>query len=215
MEQHCRANFSSAASERLEQDTPPCAWHTEFLSMLPKITEYASFSFRHLKEDNRDEMVQEVIANACAAYARLVEQGRTEAATWSTLARYAVRQARVGRQIGTSLNVGDVCSRHCQLRKGVRVQGLVRWDDQGQEWREQVVEDRNFTPADVAAFRIDLREFLRSLSRRNRKMALQLAKGHATSWIAQRFQMSAGRVSQIRRELCEAWHQFHGEPIPA
>lgn len=211
MEQHQKANFSSA---NIEQNRPPCEWHAEFLGMLPRITEYASFSFRHLTGDNRDEMVQEVIANSCAAYARLVEQGRTEAATWSTLARYSVRQVRAGRRVGTSLNVGDVCSQYCQRQKGVRVQCLARWDDQDQEWRELVVEDRNATPADVAAFRVDLREFLRSLSRRNRKLALQLAKGHATSWIAQRFQMSAGRVSQIRRKLCEAWHQFHGEPIP-
>ncbi len=214
MEQHQNV-IPSSVSDRPAQDGPPCAWHAEFLIMLPKITKYASFSFRHLKGDNRDEMVQEVIANACAAYAQLVEQRRTEAATWSTLARYAVRQVRVGRQVDTSLNIGDVCSRHCQKRKGVRIQCLARWDDQDQEWQELVVEDRNATPADVAAFRIDLREFLRSLSRRNRRLGLQLAKGHATSWVAQRFQMSSGRVSQLCCELCEAWHQFQGEPLPA
>ena len=60
MEQHRSANSSIATIER---NRPLCEWHVEFLSMLPKITEYATFSFRRLKGDNRDEMVQEVIAN--------------------------------------------------------------------------------------------------------------------------------------------------------
>ncbi len=182
--------------------------------MLPKIADHVSFSFRHLHGDNRDEMIQEVVANACTAFARLVEQGRSEAATWSSLARFAVRQARDGRKVGGSLNIHDVCSLHCQIRKGVNVQSLSRGNDQEQEWREMVVEDHRTTPADVAAFHVDFRQFLKSLSRRNRKLALQLAKGHATSWIARNFKISAGRVSQLRRELFEAWQEFHGEPIP-
>ena len=204
---------SSAASEDSKRNSSPPAWHAEFLKMVPKITDHASYSFRHLKGDNRDEMVQEVVTNALKAYVRLVEQGRPEDATWSSLARYAVRQVCDGRQVGTSLNVRDVCSRHCQKRKGVRVRSLSRWDDQDQEWKELIVEDGRSTPADVAAFRIDFREFLRTLSRRNRKVALRLAKGHATSWIARKFKISAGRVSQLRRELHEAWQKFQADPI--
>jgi hypothetical protein len=201
----------SAAQTKL---IPP-AWHSEFLKMLPKITDQAYFCFRHLKGDTRDEMVQEVIANACSAYARLAEQGRTGPATWSSLARYAICQVRKGRQIGTTLNVRDVSSRYCQQCKQIKVQTLSCWNEQEQEWSEMIVEDRHATPADVAAFRIDFREFLRSLSRRKRRLALQLAKGHGVSWIAGKFQISVGRVSQLRRELFEAWQQFHGEPVPA
>ena len=181
--------------------------------MLPKITDQASFWFRHLKGDTRDEMVQEVIATACVAYARLSEQGRTGEATWSSLAHYAIRQVRQGRQVGTKLNVRDIGSRYCQQRKRVIVQSISRWNDHEQEWREMVVEDRHATPADLAAFRIDFQNFLRSLSRRNRRLALQLAKGHATGWIARKFQISAGRVSQLRRELFAAWQEFHGQSI--
>ena len=148
-----------AASEDSKKNSSPPAWHAEFLKMLPKITEHASFSFRHLKGDSRDEMIQEVVTNALKAFVRLVEQGRSEAATWSSLARYAVRQVRDGRQVGSSLNVRDVSSRHCQKRKGVNVRSLSCWDDQDQEWKELIVEDRRSTPADVAAFRVDFREF--------------------------------------------------------
>ena len=175
MSERAKSIKSPATLEGSKRNSSPPDWHAEFLTMLPKISDQASFSFRHLKGDKRDEMIQEVIANACTAYARLVEQGRSESATWSSLARFGIRQARQGRQVGTPLNVRDVCSRYCQRRKGVNVQSLSSWNDRDQEWKELVVEDRHATPADVAAFRIDFREFLRSLSRRNRKLALQLA----------------------------------------
>ena len=189
---------------------PPC-WHADFLTMLPKIQDHARFHFRHLNADHREEAIQEVVCNCCQAYARLAEQGRAVTATWSSLAKYAVAQVRVGRRVGSPLNVKDVTSPYCQLQKRVNGCPLDRWDKQDQEWTQMVVEDRNSTPVEVAAFRIDFREFLRSLSRRDRRIAIELAQRQATGWIAQKFQISAGRVSQLRRELCEAWQRFHGE----
>jgi hypothetical protein len=92
--------------------------------MLPKITEHARFHFRHLFSDRREEAVQEVVCNCCLAYARLVEQGRAESATWSSLAKYAVAQLRTGRRVGTSLNIKDISSPYCQQRKQVSVRSL-------------------------------------------------------------------------------------------
>ena len=183
--------------------------------MLPKIEQHARIVFRDRNREAREEAVQETVCNACVAFARLAEQGRTHVATWSSLTKYALAQVRDGRRVGTRLNIHDVSSQHCQQRKSVEVQSLHRWDDRNEEWTEMVVEDRHSTPADLAAFRIDFRDFLRSLSRRDRKLALKLARGHATRGIAQQFKISAGRVSQLRRELCEAWQQFQGELVLA
>jgi hypothetical protein len=183
--------------------------------MLPKITEHAQYQFRNLPWDQREEAVQEVAANACLAYARLAERGCTEWATWSSLAKYAVRQFRAGRRVGHSLNLKDVTSPYCQRRAGISVESLTRWNEQEQEWRELIVEDRHQSPADVAAFRLDLGAFLKSLSHRNRKLALLLAQGHATGWVAEKFRLSAARVSQLRREIFEAWQQFQAEPVCA
>jgi hypothetical protein len=198
-------------SSQLDSANNDSCWHEDFLRMLPKIEEQARYQFRHLKGDHQDEAVQEVICNCCLAYARLVEQARAEAATWSSLARYGIAQVRVGRRVGASLNIKDITSPHCQQRKRVDVRSLHRWDHQNEEWSEMVVEDRQSTPADVAAFRIDFREFLRSLSRRNRQIALTLCKGESAQHVARLFRISSGRVSQLRRELCEAWREFHGE----
>ena len=102
----------------------------------------------------------------------------------------------------------------CHVQKGVAVQSLHCWDRQDQQWQEILVEDRNATPADLAASRIDFPAWLATLSRRNRRIALRLADGDAAGSVARRFGISPGRISQLRRELAEAWQAFHGEFCP-
>lgn len=187
------------------------AWHREFLQMLPKIEDHARFVFRHLNRDRRAEAIQEIVCNAVVAYARLVKRGRAQAATWSSLARFAVAQVRSGRRVGASLNIRDVTSSYCQQRKRVHVESLHRWDQKDQEWQEMLIEDKTATPADLAATRIDFPAWLDTLSRRDRKLALTLSRGESTSRVARLFRISAARVSQIRRELFDAWRSFHGE----
>jgi hypothetical protein len=179
--------------------------------MLPKIQDHASYQFRHLQGDNRDEAIQEVICNCCLAFARLVEQGRADAATWSSLAKYAVAQVRDGRQVGNSLNIKDISSQYCQQRKQVNVRSLHSWDDQDQSWREILVEDKTATPADLAASRIDFPAWLETLTERDRKIALKLSQGEETGRVAKLFRISKARVSQLRRELWEAWQAFQGD----
>jgi len=52
------------------------AWHAGFLAMLPVIVQYARGAFGHLNPEARQDLVQEVIANALVAYVRLFQQGR-------------------------------------------------------------------------------------------------------------------------------------------
>jgi len=91
---------------------------------------------------------------------------------------------------------------------------LSRWNAGAGEWRDILVEDKTATPADLAASRIDFGEFMASLSRRDRRLAEELAMGETTSRVAKLFGISAGRVSQLRQELKLAWERFH-EPAPA
>ena len=203
---------SLASSNRTES----AGWRPEFLAMLPAIESRARLAFRFLKGDDRDEAVQETICNACCAFARLAEQGRPTAATAASLAAYGVAQVRAGRRVGGTLNVNDVCSTHCRLRKGVVVQALLRQDDRNGQWREILVEDRRATPAELAASRIDFDAFLQTLNRRERRVAETLATGESTSRAAELAGVSPGRISQLRRELKTAWERFH-EPssVPA
>lgn len=55
---------------------------------------------------------------------------------------------------------------------------------------------------------------MRSFSLRDRRIAEQLAMGEKTSAVANRFELSCGRISQLRRELHDSWHRFHREEVP-
>jgi FixJ family two-component response regulator len=83
-------------------------------------------------------------------------------------------------------------------------------------WQEAADEDtRNAPVSEIVAFRCDFADWLKSLRRRERQIAESLALGNRTSDVAGRFNVSAGRVSQLRRELAESWRAFVGdEPAP-
>ena len=189
----------------------PADWAEPFTAMMPVIQSRLQFAFRNLNRDAREEAVQEGLANALAAYARLCELGKASLAYPGPLARYAVLQVRSGRQIADRTNVRDVTSRVCRQRKGVRLQRLDRYDAEEQAWREVLVEDRRAGPADTAAARIDFDAFIGSLSERERRIALKLATGESTGLVAKLFQVSAARISQLRRQLMEKWRAFQGE----
>ena len=194
----------------------PPAWHAAFEAMLPIIETHARFAFRHLKPEARAEAVQESICNACQAYARLVELGKTDVAYPTALAKFAVRQTKEGRKVGGKLNVRDVSSDYCQQRKNLFVERLDHYDSEEQAWSEVLVEDRRAGPAETAIVRIDFAAWLRFLPRRLRKVATFLANGETTSAASKRFRLSQGRISQIRRELLLAWQRFQGdEPVMA
>ena len=181
------------------------AWHAGFLAMLPTIRRYLRVAFRDLNPEARDEAVQEGICNAMTAYLRLHERGEIEKAYASPLAVYAARQVRDGRKVGGKLNIKDVSSAYCRRLKHVTLERLDKWDRDEQEWLEIVVEDRKATPADVVRVRLDFAAWLKTLSRRDRKVALDLARGNRTGDVARQYDLSDGRISQLRKELHLSW----------
>ena len=186
-------------------------WRPAFLAMLPVIETHARCTFRRLDPDAREEAVQEVIANACCAFARLAQLGKITLAYPTVLARYGVAQVKDGRKVGGHLNVRDVSSAYAQRRKGFIVERLDHFDEDENQWCELCVEDRHVGPADVAATRMDFAAWLRILPGRLRRIAKTLAAGETTTATAKRFGVCPGRISQIRKELFRAWQTFQGE----
>jgi hypothetical protein len=192
---------------------PACqaAWHATFVDMLPTIVAQARFAFRQLNLEAREEAVQEVVCNACQAFARLEAMGKQAIAYPTPLARYGIVQARQGRKVGSRLSIRDVMSVYCQRRKGISVERLSG-AGRSAGWRDAVVQDtRNSPVPDIVSFRVDFAAWLSGLPRRDRRIAKALAMGDRTSEVSARFHVSAARVSQLRRELALSWHQFQGE----
>lgn len=188
---------------------------TRFLAMLPTIQEQARFAFRSEPPERRQDLIAEVVANCWVAFVRLVERGLIEIVYPSPLAAFAIKQVRDGRRVGAKLNCRDVSSCYAQRAKGFAVERLDRFDEEEGQWREVVVEDRRSGPAEVAASRIDIADWFDSLPKKKRRIAATLATGETTKRAARKFGVSAGRISQTRRELQQAWQDFQGEPAVA
>jgi hypothetical protein len=182
--------------------------HEQYLRMLPKIRGRARRAFGKCSAELREEWVQEVMANAYCAFVALVRRGKSDLAYATPLANYAIRQAISGRRVGSKLNVQDVLSHQAQEASGIVVERLDTFDEVQGEWRQALLEDRRATPAEIAIARIDVAEWLRSLSRRNRRIAMTLAMGETTSNVARQFHLSSARVSQLRRQFEASWERF-------
>lgn len=187
------------------------AVNRQFEQMLPRIRRTALRAFREKNHELREDLAAEVVARAFAAFARLAEQGRADLGYAIPLAQFAIKQAKCGRRLGARLNANDVSSRHGQLRRGVSMRRLDRYDERNGQWREVCVEDRRPTPAALAATRIDFAAWLESLPGRTRRIAMTLAAGESTQKTARKFGLSPGRISQIRRELLDSWREFVGD----
>jgi len=190
---------------------PAPQWHQGFLAMLPAICLHARISFRRLDPERREEAVQNCIANAMIAYARLFELGRVELAYPSILANYAVAQTRDFRVVGSSLCIHDVLGGYCQTRKNVVVKRLDHHDRETNEWKEILVADHRCGPFDIVRTKLDFAAWLQSLPLRLRRIARFLAAGQRTSDAARKFGVSEGRISQLRGELKRGWEEFVGD----
>ena len=102
----------------------------------------------------------------------------------------------------------------CQRRRGLHVFSyhqypLLPRSDHGESgWKQLVIANRNDSIPDTAAFRIDFERWLRTLTRRDRRMIAAFIRGDRTLDVADRFGVTEGRVSQLRRRYEQDWRAF-------
>lgn len=131
-----------------------------------------------------------------------------------TLADFAARHVANGRHVGGKQDAAtDPLSPCCHRRHGVSVRSyhVVNAGGRTTGWRQVAVADRGASVPDVAAFRVDFAEWLRTLNRRDRKIISAMMSGERTADVAGRFGITPGRVSQLRRKYEAAWRVFQGE----
>ena len=193
----------------------PPDWQAGFLQVLPAVQTHAQIQFRQLPAVHREEAVQEAVAAACLNYQLAAARGKLAVVRPATLADFAVRRVRTGRHVGGRQDAAkDVLSPVCQRRRGVRVVSYdVRRGDRsgGDGWRQLAVADRKASVPDVACFRVDFGRWLKTLSRRDRRVIAAFVAGEGTGAVAGRFGLSPARVSQLRRKYEGLWRAFQGE----
>ncbi len=205
------------STRRDDQRRKVPAWHARLLALLPTVVRYAKRAFRTYDPEARQEAVQNVVANTAAAVAGLAKRGKLDLAYPTVLAKFGIRQTLDNRKTGSSLNIKDVLSKYCQENKGLMVERLDKFNEQEDCWEEAVVVDtRNAPVPATVAFRVDFKDWLKSLAPRDRKVARYLSLGNRTADAARRFKVTPSRIAHLRRELAESWRAFIGdEPGPA
>jgi DNA-binding NarL/FixJ family response regulator len=196
----------------LSPDADSVSFSQRFLTLIPVIERYAKFAFRQLPDFEREECRAEAVASGYRSYLRLLARGRDPHGFPSLLATRAVQGVKSGRRVGARFNGKDVLSRVAQKRRGFRIYSLnASREREPATWKDAVTDNAQTPPPDAAAFRCDFPAWLKTLGHRERQIAELLSLGHTTKWLARRFGLSAGRVSQLRSELHAAWQRFHGE----
>ena len=167
-----------------------------FVNRLPTLRKMARISFRNLPP----ECITNSVALAWKGFHALARKGREqELGILDSCMRFSIRQTRAGRT-----------PQGCPRKKDVlalRWVGPTRLDDFD---LNQFVA-RNTPIPDAVSFRIDVPAFMVTLKDRQRKMSLDLAGGMSTSECAAKYGVTAGRVSQWRREFKTLFDAFFAE----
>jgi len=200
--------------------------HRRFLSILPLILRHAKVYFRYIKcWHTKEDRIAEVRALCWKWFRRLAEQGKDACQFPTVLADYAARAVKCGRRVCGQLKAKDVMSERAQQMHGFTVRRLPssagasldnlyarpRGQQLQDEW-EQRLQDNTVTPVDEAvAFKLDFRAWLRTLTPRQRRLIRAMLRNERTRDLSQAFQVSEGRVSQMRRQFHDGWKGFVGE----
>ena len=192
-------------------DPAPSAgeWQNDFLTMLPRIETQLRRQFRGLGPEAAEEAVQEGVANCLQAFVSLHRKNRREDAYPSVLARFAAQQVGAGRKVGSSLNADEPLSEYAQRKRQFYEVQVDRLSVEAGKSIEAAIADRYVSIPERVALRIDMPRWLQGLSRRMRQIAKDLAIGCTTTEVAAKYGVTAGRISQIRRELYRSWQEFH------
>ena len=200
--------------------------HAAFLALVPTIRKRARIAFAFCKCANQKaDRIAETLALAWRSFVRLHERGRNPSAFPVVFAIYVARAVASGRRIAGGETVNDVMSQTAQRKHGFSVNEFsdpnfvpsheLLNDPHAQKILDALEErltDNTLTPVpDQAAFRIDFREWLRTLSTRERTMAHAMMREEGTNDLSRKFGVSPGRISQLRSKLRAEWATFCGD----
>ena len=182
--------------------------HVDFLPLYPVIQRHARVVFRHLAAVEREEAIAEAVAAGFVSFVRLKNRNKTPADFPSAIAKFAALHVKSRRRVGTKVNSGDIYSRSPGHRRDLeRCQRIST----GEPWSEFLADDSSTPVLDQVAFRLDWPVFLSSLSSRHQEILQALARGHSASWVAVRFDLSTGRITQLRQQWRRQWLAFIAE----
>jgi hypothetical protein len=201
-----------------------------FLAIRARIERHAAISCRHVRCANRRaDFIAEATALAWKWYAELARKGKDAAAFASVLAGFACRAIRCGRRVAGQESASDVLSERAQRRHAFTVSPLpcsvrnsheqlygdVTRQRQQDAFEERLQYNRASPVAEQVQFKLDFAGWLKTRTSRERRIIRAMLRDERTTDLSQRFHLSPGRISQLRREFKQDWERFCGDGEPA
>jgi hypothetical protein len=185
-----------------------------FLAVLPRIERHARIYFRQLKcPHQREEALAECLALAWWWFIRLVRRGKNPEDFITVLASFAARAVASGRRLCGQQKANEVLSPVAQRRHGFAVQRLHLYSYPPHSRWEDAVHDNTQTPVPKqVVYRVDFPAWLQTRTKRDRRIIDRLLLGERTGAVAQAFDLSPGRISQLRRQFHADWLRFGAAP---
>jgi hypothetical protein len=182
-------------------------------AILPRLMTHAAVCLRDVRcPHERAELRAEMLALGWAWFIRTQQHGKHPEQFPTAIATFAGRAVKSGRRLCGQLKAKDVLSPLAQRRHGFAVGPLPEFDSGNGNVIEEALHDNTQTPPDEqAAFRVDFPEWVGRRSDRDRRLIGEMVMGERTRDLAGRFGLTAGRVSQLRREFFDDWSAFCGE----
>jgi hypothetical protein len=155
--------------------------------------------FVDYKPEAKDEAVANSLFLTWHHFAALVDAGKADDPLLTSTFYFSCRQTRSGRMMRAVKG-----NKSRELWEQARKNGEVILS--GVDLDAYV--SKRSTVLDIVAFRMDTRAWLDSLTEHQRQRAMDLAEGHGTKELAQRWNVSASAVSLYRCQLNESYERF-------
>ncbi len=195
----------------------------QFVEMLPEIERRARLTLRHHDPEAREEFTAEVVGLCWLNYLHCVAEGKTVSS--SSLAHYGLLGVRSGRGV-CGEDSRDVMARKAQILGRATVESLDAIPiaapedltdsahDSGWWDRSEVLEDKRIwlRPFERVRIKHDYGQFLKlgEVTPQETAAFNLLAEGHRTGEAAEKLDVSAGRVCQIKTSIAEKLVDFLG-----
>jgi hypothetical protein len=179
----------------------PSAQTPTFESLLPALTTKFKKAAMSLPSwHDRRDAVDEMIAMSFTCYRSLVNR-KVKAIYPTPLGDYAVKSYFGGRRF-LGMSSVDVFAARCQLRGRATINN---------DMIDHCICKKTGDPAVIGAFRVDFKDWIRTLDDRMRNVLHEILIGSTTGEISDLFKVSPGRISQVRKLLYDSWNEFVAE----
>jgi hypothetical protein len=183
--------------------------HAAFLTILPRIEVHGRCFFRHKKPEKRDEAIAEMVALAWKSFVNCVRNGKNPLEFPMALARRAAQGVHNGRRLCGQEKIKDVLSPRAQQQHNFTVVSLPEGSSLNGNVFDEALIDNTQTPVpEQVSFRIDFPAWRLTRTERDRRVIDDLMVGERTLDVADNHGLTAGRVSQLRRDFYQDWERF-------